>query len=308
MENFVAIDFETINKEKEPCSVSLVNFVDGKPTDKFYSLIYQPAGNFDKNTIRIHGITPEAVKDAPKLCDLIPDIAKMVNGKMVVAHYAPFDIGILARILESCDTKDYLFNYACTLSLSRRTFKGLVNYRLDTLCEHLGIDLQHHNAESDAVSCGKLMLAILTEHNLDSFESLFDKVKYNKGFVDYNTYTSARMNKDSTNSHKNYRNVAASVDVNANADEDNFFFGKTVVITGTLSVPRADAMELIGEKGGKPAGDITKKTNVLIVGRADYGNFKNGNKSTKMIRAEKYIGEGQDLEIISEDDFFEYLG
>ena len=50
-----------------------------------------------------------------------------------------------------------------------------------------------------------------------------------------------------------------------------------------------------------------QNTNYLIVGRDDYGNFKEGNKSNKMLKAEKLIQNGQDLEIITEDDFFELL-
>ena len=46
---------------------------------------------------------------------------------------------------------------------------------------------------------------------------------------------------------------------------------------------------------------------MLVVGSDDYGKFKLGDKSNKMLRAEELINKGQDLEIITEDDFLELL-
>lgn len=47
---------------------------------------------------------------------------------------------------------------------------------------------------------------------------------------------------------------------------DEEFNGKTFVLTGTLSMPRDEAKELIELRGGKVTGSVTSKTSVVVVG------------------------------------------
>ncbi|HEY1555458.1 MAG TPA: NAD-dependent DNA ligase LigA [Kofleriaceae bacterium] len=56
--------------------------------------------------------------------------------------------------------------------------------------------------------------------------------------------------------------------------------GKTLVVTGTLSAPRADVQKRIEAAGGKVTGSVTKKTSYLVAG-ADTGK-------TKLEAAEKH--------------------
>ncbi|HEY4059333.1 MAG TPA: NAD-dependent DNA ligase LigA [Kofleriaceae bacterium] len=49
--------------------------------------------------------------------------------------------------------------------------------------------------------------------------------------------------------------------------------GKTLVVTGTLTAPRADVQKRIENAGGKIAGSVSKKTNYLVAG-ADTGKTK----------------------------------
>lgn len=51
------------------------------------------------------------------------------------------------------------FQHQCTLEHARQTWPGLPNHQLSTLAVHLGIDLNHHHAQSDAIAAGRVMLA-----------------------------------------------------------------------------------------------------------------------------------------------------
>jgi len=51
------------------------------------------------------------------------------------------------------------------------------------------------------------------------------------------------------------------------------FTGKTLVVTGTLTQPRADVQKRIEAAGGKVAGSVSKKTSYLVAG-ADTGKTK----------------------------------
>jgi len=48
--------------------------------------------------------------------------------------------------------------------------------------------------------------------------------------------------------------------------ESTDFSGKTFVLTGTLSIPREEAKEMIEFRGGKVTGSVTSKTSVVVVG------------------------------------------
>ena len=47
--------------------------------------------------------------------------------------------------------------------------------------------------------------------------------------------------------------------------------GKTLVLTGSLSIPRAEAQQRIEAAGGKLTGSVSKKTHYVVVG-ADAGS------------------------------------
>ena len=63
--------------------------------------------------------------------------------------------------------------------------------------------------------------------------------------------------------------------------------GSTFVLTGTLSIPRAEAERRIVEAGGKVVGSVSAKTSYLVAG-SDAG--------TKLAKAEK-LG----VEVLDED-------
>ena len=50
------------------------------------------------------------------------------------------------------------------------------------------------------------------------------------------------------------------------SERDERFDGKKFVITGTLHIGRKEAQDFIEARGGKCAGSVSKKTDVVIVG------------------------------------------
>ncbi|WP_333616056.1 BRCT domain-containing protein [Bacteroides pyogenes] len=82
------------------------------------------------------------------------------------------------------------------------------------------------------------------------------------------------------------------------------FYKKNVAFTGKLSsMVRAEAQQIIADIGGINQDGINKNTNFLIVGQQDYRIVGEDGMSAKQEKAIKLISKGQDLEILSEDDF-----
>jgi DNA polymerase-3 subunit epsilon len=83
---------------------------------------------------------------------------------------------------------------------------------------------------------------------------------------------------------------------------------KHFAFTGTLEkMERKDACELVVRNSGICDSSIIKKTNYLVLGELDYAKTKHGEKSSKIIKAEKLISDGCDLKIIDENYFYEMI-
>ena len=70
------------------------------------------------------------------------------------------------RVLASC-LHDYHIDwkpeaaYLCTCQMGRKAYPYLQNHKLNTLCDHLRLELDHHNAGSDSRACALLLLDYL---------------------------------------------------------------------------------------------------------------------------------------------------
>lgn len=307
--DFLTIDFETASRyEYSPCAVSLYKFSNSNITQLLSTLI-NPGDSvyFDPRLTELHGITKEMTKNSPTIKEVLTSICSLIENQFLFAHNAPFDISQLIFGCNEYNIKIPFFEYADSLMLAKRTWSKLINYKLDTVSEFLNIELQHHNSASDAIACGKIVSAALNEHCTNDIYALLEKIKYQKGYYDnfwYHAYSKPLHNASNGYHISDYEKIK---NIKINDAAETQLSGKYVVFTGTLKIPRKEAMQLTANKGGIPEGGVTKNTNYLIVGRDDYGTFKSGNKSNKILKAEKLIQSGQDLEIITEDDFFELL-
>ena len=147
----VAFDFGTANGRRDSaCSMGLAWIDDGTVTAVEEHLIRPPDMRFSRFNIGIHGIRPEDVADAPGFADLWPSLKLRLAGRLVLAHNAQFDIGVLCAVLSRFGLPWPEASYLCTVHVARRSWPGLSAYKLPVVAAHLRIPLQHHAAGSDA--------------------------------------------------------------------------------------------------------------------------------------------------------------
>jgi len=159
--DFCAIDFETANYPRaSACAVALVRVRSGVVDDSLFSLIMPPP---DMPILRsftsIHGITMRDVADAPTFDVLWPALRDFIGDDFLVAHNAPFDRGVLAACIRHYGLDSPVPRFECTVVASRRAWPDLANHKLDTVSRHLGIELDHHQALSDALACARIYVA-----------------------------------------------------------------------------------------------------------------------------------------------------
>lgn len=163
MENrYIVFDVETPNSANSRMSAIGITVVEnGMIVDEMSTLV-NPETWFHSFNIRLTGITPAMAEAAPDFGQLWPTLEPILSSGLLVAHNAPFDMGVLAKCLRAycIDWRDTVW-YACTCRMGRRVYPQLPNHKLDTLCAYLDIDLEHHQAGSDSRACAEILIDCL---------------------------------------------------------------------------------------------------------------------------------------------------
>ncbi|MEE1113603.1 MAG: 3'-5' exonuclease [Eubacterium sp.] len=158
---FIAFDVETPNRRNNRMSAIGISVIeDGKIADSYFSYV-DPEQTFDYFNTRLTGISAQTVKGAPNFALLWKEIEPIMSSGMLLAHNAPFDLGVLRKCLADYGiawkpTVDYL----CTVQMGRRILPEQ-GHKLNELCDYYGIELDHHQADSDSRACAEIFLHYL---------------------------------------------------------------------------------------------------------------------------------------------------
>lgn len=158
---FTAIDFETATYHPESaCAVGIITVNDGVITDEFYTLIQPPYNHYSYHNIRVHGITPTHTQDEKTFDGHFDAIRSRLFGRTIVAHNESFDRNVLMRTMQHYglyyDELEISDRWECTCKIYRA--KGYKPANLKYCSERNNIELNHHDALSDALACAKLYL------------------------------------------------------------------------------------------------------------------------------------------------------
>lgn len=153
----VALDFETADRWADSaCALGLTRIENGVVVGSLYRLIRPPRSRVFFT--EIHGLTWDMLKGEPCFAELWPEFSSFMEGAdLLVAHNASFDRRVLYGCCEACGQTPPSVPFACTVKGSRRGLR-LPHNRLNDVCEHLGIALDHHNAASDALAAARIYL------------------------------------------------------------------------------------------------------------------------------------------------------
>ncbi len=159
MENFTAIDFETAQGYRwSICQVGLIRVENGIIINELNLLVQPPNNYYWDRFIDIHGITPEKTVCAPTFDKIWHKVEPFINGQTVVAHNGlSFDFPVLAQTLDYYGIPEPEYTRRCTYRIYRDN--------LASLCRNHHIELNHHDALSDARACAELYIRHLEKSN-----------------------------------------------------------------------------------------------------------------------------------------------
>ncbi|NLS08442.1 hypothetical protein HGQ17_00150 [Nesterenkonia sp. MY13] len=289
---FVAIDFETANNDQASiCQVGVCLVENGSITltEQWYVQPLTGLESFNPYNVNIHGITPDMVKSGLTWQESSIKLKRLVGTRGVTAHNVQFDSGCYTAACERAEITPEPWEWRCSLDLSRKMLPNLSEYKLDRVCEHLGISLAaHHQAGSDARASAEVVLAIALQTGANRIEDLCAPNSASRP----RRATNGGPSFAPSHSISRYKKVADLPAPNPDADPQHPIFGQHVVISGSIPGWTRDRfIERIAELGGQPQNNVTRKTTLLVVGE-DSGEVK-------LRKAEENIGRGFATEIIS---------
>lgn len=278
--NFIAIDVETANADMASiCQIGIAEYSGNQLIGEWVSLV-NPEDYFDPVNIGVHGINESDITNAPKFPELSEKLSGFLSDTIVVSH-THFDRVSIDRVFRKYDLKLAEAVWLDSAKVARRAWPEFAKkgYGLKNVARHIGHEFNHHDALEDAKAAGKIMIEAIKVSNL----GLSDWIKRTNQPINPIAFSGGHVKTD--------------------GNSEGRLFGEVAVFTGSLEMPRAEAAILAAGIGCNVAPNVTKTTTSLIVGDQDVSKLHGKEKSSKHIKAEKLINNGQLIRIITESEF-----
>jgi len=188
-DTYVIFDTETTGLSavyNKIIEIGAVKIQNGEIIDKFSTFV-DPKVTISEKITEITGITNEMVQGAPLQDEALLKFKDFIGDSILVAHNARFDIGFLNVGLKVLGEPGVTNPVIDTVELARFLYPSMKNYKLNTLCKALNIELNnHHRAYHDAEATGFLLWKMIIELLEKELTNLLDlnrnigKGMYNK--------------------------------------------------------------------------------------------------------------------------------
>lgn len=286
--DYVALDFETANSSPtSACSLGIICASNGKVVLEKYYLI-NPLEEFNDINVSIHNITYDDVCNEKTFPELWDEIYSIIDGNIVFAHNAYFDMTVLKSILNKYNLKWPNIKIGCTLMLSRICFKDtLKSFKLSNISSYLEVEHNHHNAFSDAYVCYYIIERCKRMHQVYDAIDLFEEVGLCFGEMNDKTYPNF---KNCYNRFKRKEKLAA---------ENKKLAGIVLSFTGKpKSMTKKDFKTLVIKSGGLYSREITRVINTFII-------FTSPSK--KHLESLRKLQEKKDIKVYNEEEIIKII-
>ncbi len=161
---YLVVDTETNGRSGAECEMTEIGavLVGGGELHERWETLVAVRAPLGRGIQRFTGISQAMVDEAPPAEVMLPELAALLEGRVLVAHSAQFD----ARVLEQAFAREGVAwpspPVLCTVALARRLAPLARQRKLGPLAEHLGIEVGvTHRALADAETCARVFCALL---------------------------------------------------------------------------------------------------------------------------------------------------
>lgn len=172
----IVIDTETTGFSPSADELLQVAIIDGEGNTLFNSYLRPEKVNSWPEAQRVNGITPEMVKDAPTIRDVLPEIQRIVSGaNAIVGYNVGFDYSFLLcagcefRGVDTeppaCELVDVMEMFAPVYGEWNEYYGGFKWQKLTTAAAHFGYDWGEDNAHDALADCRATLFVWKKLHN-----------------------------------------------------------------------------------------------------------------------------------------------
>ncbi|MBL8485416.1 MAG: 3'-5' exonuclease, partial [Rhodocyclaceae bacterium] len=136
----------------EIIQIGAVRIVNGRVLrQESFEQLVDPRRGLTHESIQIHGITPDMLKDQPTIDRVLPEFHTFCEDTVIVAHNAAFDMRFL-QMKEASTGVRFDHPVLDTLLLSAVIHPNQEEHKLEAIAERMGVNIVgRHNAMGDAI-------------------------------------------------------------------------------------------------------------------------------------------------------------
>ncbi|RPD90486.1 hypothetical protein EGK75_01260 [Neisseria weixii] len=278
-ENGVFLDTETtgLDENAEIIEIAVIDM----QGNTLLNTTVKPKTAYDNNdpAYLVHGIPYAELQNSPTWPQVQEMLLDVIKGRPILIYNAPFDVRMMNQTAYLNGYYEVEYNTVCLMKLfsewhTASTGQERKRHRLSYAAEHCGVTVNNaHRALADCLTT----LGVF-KYMLKNSENLFDLSSYKT------------------------RNKRITV----TANESGRLFGQTVVITGDLSLPRAELQQIAADAGCNCTSSVSKNTTILVLGETNLSAVKDG-MSSKERKARELQAAGYPIRILSESEFMALL-
>lgn len=230
----------------------------------------------DSLTLKFRQTNHFSKHTAPNFKEIYNRIYHFVNEQLVIGVHIEEQLQLLRRACNSDELNYPFVEYCCSAKLTQHLRTNAIKKK------EVSID--------NAILVGQSFLQLLNEQKTSSLNELLQRASLTIGiqFATYHRPITIRKERHLENLYPK-----------------DSFTNKTVVFTGSLkSMLRSKAARLVHEAGGVCSGNVTQTTDFVVIGS---GSIQRQSKTTKQVRAERFIAEGHPVKLIDEETFLHFI-
>tara|TARA_A100001011_G_C14227597_1_gene807306 strand:- start:778 stop:1449 length:672 start_codon:yes stop_codon:yes gene_type:complete len=153
----IFLDTETTglspNEGDRILEIACIETKDLIPTKKVFHKLINPEKKVSQEAFKVHGFSNDFLKDKQKFKEIAEEFLEFIDGKKLIIHNAPFDIGFLNSELKKINKNVLdIKKVEDSLSVARSKFPASSN-SLDNLCKRFNIDISRRTKHNALLDC-----------------------------------------------------------------------------------------------------------------------------------------------------------
>jgi len=165
--SYVVVDTETTGGRHgfgdRITEIAAVIIRDGEIVELFETLV-NPERSIPYFVSQLTNITWDMVKDKPTFDRVAPEVMRVLEGNVFVAHNMMFDWRFVTSELSRSTGRKLQGRRLCTVKMARKVLPQLSRRSLDHVARYYGVEIHgRHRAGGDALATAKCMLRMLSD-------------------------------------------------------------------------------------------------------------------------------------------------